>query len=127
MFLSAGEYAPPDGPVDSVEPENSAKTMSTRRITFKRPPNPLDRAEPPKRTRVCSFSLDKETIPPICSNPDPETAFAEQRRELVEAKRQGTQYICQALCGRFGIASRNLTVCTDENALGCDVQGLMVN
>ena len=25
--------------------------MSTRRITFKRPPNPDDRAEPPKRTR----------------------------------------------------------------------------
>ena len=25
--------------------------MSTRRITFKRPPNPVDRAEPPKRTR----------------------------------------------------------------------------
>ena len=25
--------------------------MSTRRITFKRPPNPLDRVEPPKRTR----------------------------------------------------------------------------
>ena len=24
--------------------------MSTNRITFKRPPNPLDRAEPPKRT-----------------------------------------------------------------------------
>ena len=25
--------------------------MSTRRITFKRPPNPLNRAETPKRTR----------------------------------------------------------------------------
>ena len=36
---------------DSVEHENSAQTMSTRRITFTRPPNPLDRAEPPKRTR----------------------------------------------------------------------------
>ena len=27
------------------------QTMSTRRITFKRLPNPVDRAEPPKRTR----------------------------------------------------------------------------
>ena len=28
-----------------VEPENSALALSTRRITFKRPPNPLDLAE----------------------------------------------------------------------------------
>ena len=27
------------------------QTTSTRRILFKRPPNPLDRVEPPKRTR----------------------------------------------------------------------------
>ena len=40
-----------DVPVSSVEPEDSAQTMSTRRITFKRPPNPVDRAEPPTRTR----------------------------------------------------------------------------
>ena len=26
------------------------QTVSTRHITFERPPNPLDRAEPPKRT-----------------------------------------------------------------------------
>ena len=34
-----------------VEPKDSVQSMSTRRITFKRPPGPLDRAEPPKRTR----------------------------------------------------------------------------
>ena len=48
---SASETASPDVPVASVEPENSSQTVSTRRITFKRPPNPLDRAEPPKRTK----------------------------------------------------------------------------
>ena len=48
---SASESIPPDVPVASVEPEDSVQTMSTRRITFKRPPNPLDRVEPPKRTR----------------------------------------------------------------------------
>ena len=48
---SAGESAPPDVPVDSVEPEDSVQTTSTPRITFKRPPNPLIRVEPPKRTR----------------------------------------------------------------------------
>ena len=35
----------------SVEPEDSVQTTSLRRILFKRPPNPLDRVEPPKRTR----------------------------------------------------------------------------
>ena len=49
---SANESAPPDVLVDSVEPEKTAQTMSTRRITFKRPPNPLDSAEPPKRTKA---------------------------------------------------------------------------
>ena len=39
-------------PVASVEPENSPQTVSTRRITFRPPPNPLDRAEPPERTRA---------------------------------------------------------------------------
>ena len=34
----------------SVEPEDSVQTMSMRRISFKRPPNPSDRVEPPKRT-----------------------------------------------------------------------------
>ena len=48
---SAIESAPPDVPVGSVPPEESAQTRTTRRITFKRPPNPLDRPEPPKRTR----------------------------------------------------------------------------
>ena len=47
---SASESAPLDVHVASDEPENSSQTVSTRRITFKRPPNPLDRAEPPKRT-----------------------------------------------------------------------------
>ena len=46
---SATETIPSDVPVTSVEPEDSA--LSTRRVTFKRPPNPVDRAEPPKRTR----------------------------------------------------------------------------
>ena len=48
---SASETIPSDVPVTSVEPEESAQTMSTRRITSKRPPNPVDRAESPKRTR----------------------------------------------------------------------------
>ena len=86
-----------------------------------------------------SCSLDEETIQQICSNPDPETAFnvmdrrrraevkvstlsVEQKRELVIAERQRTQHVCQIFCGRGGITSRNLTVCVDENALGCDVQ-----
>ena len=38
---SASETIPSDGPVTSVEPEESAQTMSPRRIAFKRPPNPL--------------------------------------------------------------------------------------
>ena len=49
--LSASESTPLDVPVPSVEPEDSAQTMSTSRITLKRPLNLLDRAEPPKRTR----------------------------------------------------------------------------
>ena len=48
---SASETIPSNVPVTSVEPEDSVQTMSTRRISFKRPPNPLDREEPPKRTR----------------------------------------------------------------------------
>ena len=48
---SASESIPPDVLVASFEPEDSVQTMSTRRITFKRPPNPVDRAGPPKRTR----------------------------------------------------------------------------
>ena len=48
---SASESIPPGVPVGSVEAEDSAQTMSTRRITSKRPPNPVDGAEPPKRTR----------------------------------------------------------------------------
>ena len=35
---------------------------------------------------------------------------------------QGTQHVRQIFCGRGGITSRDLTVCVDENALGCDVQ-----
>ena len=58
---SASESIPPDVPVSSVEPEDSAKTMSARRITFKRHPNPVDRPQPPKSTRgffsIHSFML----------------------------------------------------------------------
>ena len=48
---SASETIPSDVLVTSVEPEDSVQTTSMRRILFKRPPNPLDRVEPPKRTR----------------------------------------------------------------------------
>ena len=48
---SASETIPSDVPVASVEPEDSVPTTPPRRILFKRPPNPLDRVEPPKRTR----------------------------------------------------------------------------
>ena len=48
---SANESIPPDVPVPSVPPEDAAQTTSTRRISFKHPPNPLDLVEPPKRTR----------------------------------------------------------------------------
>ena len=50
------------------------------------------------------------------------TLSAGQKRELAKSKRQGTQHICQVFCGTGGIASRNLAVCSDENALGCDTQ-----
>ena len=77
-----------------------------------------------------SFALDEETIQQICSNPDPETAFnvmvkrrrAEVKVSTLSAEQQGTQHVCQIFCGRGGITSRDLTVCVDENALGCDVQ-----
>ena len=48
---SASETISPVVPVVSVEPDNSGQTVSMRRITSKRPSNPLDRVEPPKRTR----------------------------------------------------------------------------
>ena len=48
---SASETIPSDVLVASVEPEDSVPTTSMRRILFKRPPNPLDRVELPKRTR----------------------------------------------------------------------------
>ena len=48
---SASETIPSDVPVTSAEPEDSVQTTSMRRISFKRPPNPLDRVEPAKRTR----------------------------------------------------------------------------
>ena len=48
---SASEPIPSDVPVASVEAEDSVQTTPARRILFKRPPNPLDRVEPPKRTR----------------------------------------------------------------------------
>ena len=48
---SASETIPSDVPVASVEPEDSVPTTPSRRLLFKRHPNPLDRVEPPKRTR----------------------------------------------------------------------------
>ena len=48
---STSETIPSDVPVTLVEPEDSVQATSIRRILFKRPPNPLDRVEPPKRTR----------------------------------------------------------------------------
>ena len=49
---SASETIPPDVPVDlGSELEDSVQTRSTRRILFKRPRNPVDCVEPPKRTR----------------------------------------------------------------------------
>ena len=47
----ADESIPPDVLVYSVPLEDSAQTVSTCRITFKHPPDALDRAELPKRTR----------------------------------------------------------------------------
>ena len=49
---SASETIPSDVPVASVEPENSVQTTSMRRTLFKRPPNPLDRVEPPNVPEV---------------------------------------------------------------------------
>ena len=46
---SASETVPSDVPVASVEPDDSVQKTSMRRFLFKRPPNPLDRVEPPKR------------------------------------------------------------------------------
>ena len=49
--------------------------MSTRRITFKCPPNPLDRAEPPERTRadndddsavISAYNRDPGRVSEIC-------------------------------------------------------------
>ena len=48
---STSETIPSDVPMAPVEPGNSVQTTSMRRILFKRPPNPLDRVEPPKRSR----------------------------------------------------------------------------
>ena len=205
-----------DVPVTS---EDSVQTTFLRRILFKRPPNPLERLESPKRTRgddddhsallsayhhdlenvsenlkdgngvfsgkgmpdmldsawlaikiqdgtlegetsteaqsveplqkyvdnllvTVSFPLDEETIQQICSNPHPETAFnvmvrrrraevkvstlsAEQKRELVKAKDKELSTLSNILWSRRHHV-RDLTVCVDEKALGCDVQGMMV-
>ena len=46
------------------------------------------------------------------------TLSAAQKRLLGDRERQGTQNGCQELCGAGGIASRNFTVCVDENGLG---------
>ena len=49
--LSASETIPSDVLVASVEREDSVQTTPTRRILFKRLPNPLDPVEPQKRAR----------------------------------------------------------------------------
>ena len=89
---------------------------------------------------LVSFSSNEETTQQIYSNPDAETAVnvmvkrrraevevstlsAERRREIAEAKDKEFKNICPVFSGRSGIASRNLAVCTDENALGRDIQG----
>ena len=54
---SASETIPSDVPVSSVEPEDSVQTTPPRRLLFKRPPNPVDRVEPLKRTRSESFCI----------------------------------------------------------------------
>ena len=48
---STSETIPSDVLVASVEPKDLVPTTPPRRMLFKRPPNPLDRVEPPKRTR----------------------------------------------------------------------------
>ena len=45
---------------------------------------------------------------------------AEQRREPVQAKEKELSTFVKYFCGRSGIASRDLTVCSDETALGRD-------
>ena len=54
----------------------SEQTVSTRRITFKCPPNPLDRAEPPERTRadsdddsavISAYNRDPGRVSEICN------------------------------------------------------------
>ena len=57
-----------------------------------------------------------------CAEVKVSTLSAEQKRDLVQNERQGTEHVRQILCGRGGITSRDLTVCVDMNALGCDVQ-----
>ena len=51
------------------------------------------------------------------------TLSTEQRRELVQAQDKELNTFCHVLCGGSGIASKNLTACSDENALGGDIQG----
>ena len=75
----------------------------------------------------------------MSSNPDPETAVnvmvkrrraevkvsmlsAEQRRELVEAKDKELNTFVKYSVVEAASTSKNLTVCSDENALCCSVQ-----
>ena len=66
-----------DIPMASVEPEDSVQTAPTRRLLFERPPNPLDRVEPPKRTRgdeddhsafLSAYHLDLEKVSETLKN-----------------------------------------------------------
>ena len=73
---SASEAIPSDVPVASVEPEDSVPTTPPRRILFKRPPNSLNRVEPPKRTRgdeddhsaFSAYHHDLEKVSEILNN-----------------------------------------------------------
>ena len=73
----ASETIPSDVPAASVEPGDSVHINPTRRILFKRPPNPLDRVELPKRTRgdeddhssfLSAYQHDLETVSEILKN-----------------------------------------------------------
>ena len=76
-MIPASETIPSDALVASIEQEDSVQTTSTRRFLFKRPPNPLDRVEPPKRTRgdeddhsafLSAYHHDLEKVSEILKN-----------------------------------------------------------
>ena len=85
---SPSESTPSDVSVASVEQEDPAQTVSTRRIVFERPPNPLDRAEPPKRTTsdddedstlLSAYHHDLERVSEILKLKDGKSVFSGTR------------------------------------------------